>query len=170
MKCQLLGSRNGWREGKDHSWISQDIELDALPQPGDTIVIDGGSVYVVERVGWFTQSEPGASYDGDLRGNAVIETVHIDIRPREVEEGICFNLDRFTRRVIDAVESHREDADDGEAVMRHVQSVLSPLLRQHFGPDVDEAERKRQAVAAARMEAEQAQQKLRLAEAAAGFR
>jgi hypothetical protein len=170
MKCELLGSRNGWREGKDHAWISQPIELETLPQPGDEIIIDGGSVYVVERCMWFTRSEDEALGGGDLRSASEVETVHVNIRPREVEPGIGLRLDAFTRSIIDAVEAHAADGDDGEAVMKHVQSLLTPLLLEHFGPDVEEAERKRRAVAAARLDLEKAEKQLRSAEHAAGYR
>ena len=170
MKCELLGSRNGWNEGKDHAWISQPIELETIPQPGDHVIIDGGSVYVVERCMWFTRSEDEALGGGDLRSAAEVETVHINIRPREIEPGIGLNADEFVRRILDAVEAHAEDGDDGEAAMKHVRALLMPLLMEHLGPDAEDAERKRVAVETARREMETAEQKLRAAERAAGYR
>ena len=117
-----------------------------------------------------TRSEDEALGGGDLKSPAEIETVHINIRPREIEPGVALNGDEFVRRIIDAVAAHDDDGDDGEGAMKHVRALLSPLLFEHLGPDVEEAERKRVAVETARNEMEKAERALRVAERAAGYR
>jgi hypothetical protein len=118
MKVRIIGPQNGFDRDKamaaieagGGSWESHflgiDMELPELPREGQSIILDGGSVYVVTDVSWFISTEAGErdalAEKKDTPG--WVELVHVAVKPKEMmgtTYGNDFQMAEAARRLFD---------------------------------------------------------------------
>lgn len=83
MRVHITGPRSDYLN-KDHGldYIGIDLDMDTIPDVGETLIIDNGSSYEVERRMFWVRTVPEGPYSGDLKGNGEVQAMHLDIQPR----------------------------------------------------------------------------------------
>lgn len=106
-------------------WLGIDLDMEDVPREGQSIVLDGGTVYVVTDVTWFIGTEAGdrnalAEKNGPkVSPNSVshvtgtpgrVDTVHVAVKPKDsVHEkyGNDFQIAETVRRLGDLLYGER---------------------------------------------------------------
>lgn len=87
MKAVITGLRSGL-SAPDFATgaLHLDVDLEELPKPGEHIILNSGSAYVVESVMWWVQGPENDDYwaKGDYRETAEFEAVHVNVRPADI--------------------------------------------------------------------------------------
>lgn len=87
MKVHILGPRHRFSLSPDKdstAWLGIDVDMDDIPAPGETVIINGGTACVVTDRTWFVNYDE-LDYDGNLTGHGQVETVHLMISPDEAK-------------------------------------------------------------------------------------
>lgn len=122
MKMRIIGPQNTLRMAPDQDFhfLGIDLDLPDVPKEGQSIVLDGGSVYVVTDVTWFIDTEAGdndaLAEKKDTPGR--LDLIHVAVKPKEAmgtTYGNDFQMAEAARRLFDLLIDDRNGKKSKEA-------------------------------------------------------
>jgi hypothetical protein len=122
VKAVITGPRQGWlNEESKLPYLKVETEFDELPQKGEHITLNSGSVYVVESRSWYVQGPENEEYwnRGDYTTDeARQQAVHLNVQPAGYkdsriaarEEGAAYARTSLSARLAAAVKAGLDDS------------------------------------------------------------